>query len=97
MSRSYVELESPRADGLAHRRPDDVDIVDVLDRVLDRGIVIDASLRLSVVGVDLVSGLVRVVVVSRQADLRYPDVASRSLLRPPRTSRSRRPLPRRAS
>jgi hypothetical protein len=67
--RSYLELESPRADGLDHRRPDDVDIVDVLDRVLDKGIVIDASLRLPAVGVERVSPLGRVVVVSKQTEL----------------------------
>jgi hypothetical protein len=66
VSRSYLELEPPRADGLDHRRPEDVDIVDVLDRVLDKGIVIDPSLRLSVVGMDLGSPLARVVVVSMQ-------------------------------
>jgi hypothetical protein len=69
VSRPYLEPEPPRADGLDHRRPEDVDIVDVLDRVLDKGIVIDASLRLSGEGVALLSPLARVVVVSKQTAL----------------------------
>jgi len=38
--------------------------IDVLDRVLDKGIVIDAWVRLSLVGIDLVTVEARVVVAS---------------------------------
>ena len=38
--------------------------IDVLDRVLDKGIVIDAWLRVSLVGIDLVTVEARVVVAS---------------------------------
>jgi hypothetical protein len=40
------------------------DVIEVLDRVLDRGIVIDAWLRVSVVGLRLVDVDVRIVVAS---------------------------------
>ena len=40
------------------------DFIDVLDRVLDKGIVIDAWVRLSLVGIDLLTVEARVVVAS---------------------------------
>lgn len=39
-------------------------LVDVMDRVLDKGIVIDAWVRVSLVGIDLVSAETRVTVAS---------------------------------
>jgi hypothetical protein len=39
-------------------------VIDVLDRVLDKGIVIDAWVRVSVVGIDLLTIEARVVVAS---------------------------------
>ena len=39
-------------------------LLEVLDRVLDKGIVIDAWVRLSLVGIDLVTVEARVVVAS---------------------------------
>jgi hypothetical protein len=39
-------------------------LIDVLDRVLDKGIVIDAYVRVSLVGIDLVSVEARIVVAS---------------------------------
>ena len=48
-------------------------LVDVLDRILDKGIVVDAWIRLSVMGVDLVTVEARVVVASIETYLRYSD------------------------
>jgi Gas vesicle protein len=48
-------------------------VIDVLDRVLDKGIVIDAWLRVSVIGIDLVTVEARVVVASLETYLRYAD------------------------
>lgn len=45
-------------------------LIDVLDRVLDKGIVIDAWLRLSLVGLDLVTVEARVVVASIETYLK---------------------------
>jgi gas vesicle structural protein len=54
-------------------------LVDVFDRVLDKGIVIDAWVRVSVVGLDLITVRARVVVASIETHLRYADVVARSL------------------
>jgi gas vesicle structural protein len=48
-------------------------LVDVLDRVLDKGIVIDAWVRVSLVGIDLITVEARVVVASIDTDLKYSD------------------------
>jgi hypothetical protein len=47
--------------------------VDVLDRVLDKGIVISGWGRLSVVGLDLLGLEMRVVVASIETHLRYAE------------------------
>ena len=49
-------------------------LIDVLDRVLDKGIVIDGWARMSVVGIDLLSIDTRIVVASIETYLRYADV-----------------------
>ena len=49
-------------------------LIDVLDRVLDKGIVIDAWVRISLVGIDLISQHSRVVVASSETYLRYADL-----------------------
>ena len=48
-------------------------LIDVLDRVLDKGIVIDAWVRVSLVGIDLLTVEARVVVASIDTSLRYSD------------------------
>lgn len=55
------------------RAPAGSSLVDVLDRVLDKGIVIDAYVRVSLVGIDLVSVEARIVVASVETYLRYAD------------------------
>jgi len=56
-------------------------LIDVLDRVLDKGIVIDAWVRVSLVGIDLITVEARVVVVSKPAALSTGDGrASESVL-----------------
>lgn len=52
-------------------------VIDVLDRVLDKGIVIDARLRESPAGIDLVSDGTRVVVASAETYLKYDEVVGR--------------------
>jgi hypothetical protein len=51
-------------------------LVDVLDRVLDKGIVIDAWVRVSVVGLDLLTVEARVVVASIETYLRHFDTVA---------------------
>jgi gas vesicle structural protein len=48
-------------------------LIDVLDRVLDKGIVIDAWLRVSLVGIDLMTIQARVVVASIDTYLQKAD------------------------
>jgi hypothetical protein len=65
-------------------------LIDVLDRVLDKGIVIDAWVRVSLVGIDLITVEARVVVASIDTYLKYSDAiavagtASRPPLEPQR-------------
>jgi hypothetical protein len=48
-------------------------LIDVLDRVLDKGIVIDAWVRVSLVGIDLITVEARVVVASIDTYLKYSE------------------------
>jgi gas vesicle structural protein len=48
-------------------------LIDVLDRILDKGIVIDAWIRVSLVGIDLITVEARVVVASIDTYLRYAE------------------------
>ena len=63
-------------------------LVDVLDRVLDKGIVIDAWVRVSLVGIDLITVEARVVVASIDTYLKYAEAvgqvatASRPVIEP---------------
>src|SRR5215470_1641373 len=48
-------------------------LIDVLDRVLDKGIVIDAWVRISLVGIDLITVEARIVVASIDTYLKYAE------------------------
>ena len=71
------------------RAPAGTSLIDVLDRVLDKGIVIDAYVRVSLVGIDLVSVEARIVVASVETYLKYAEAigmtgaASRPMISPP--------------
>src|SRR5215212_9211798 len=70
------------------RAPAGTSLIDVLDRVLDKGIAIDAYVRVSLVGIDLVSVEARIVVASVETYLKYAEAigitgfASRPLTAP---------------
>ena len=74
------------------RAPAGTSLIDVLDRVLDKGIVIDAYVRVSLVGIDLVSVEARIVVASVETYLKYAEAigitgfASRPAIGPGSTS-----------
>ena len=55
------------------RRTAGSSLVDVLDRVLDKGIVIDAYVRVTLVGIDLIGVEARIVVSSVETYLKYSD------------------------
>lgn len=66
-------------------------LMDVLDRVLDKGVVIDAWVRLSLVGIDLVTVEARVVVASIETYLHHaPALAEARAAAPP--NEARRPI-----
>ena len=68
-------------------------LIDVLDRVLDKGIVIDAWVRVSLVGIDLITVEARVVVASIDTYLKYSEAVpprGRPSKRRARTMNSRR-------
>ena len=74
------------------RTPGGTSLIDVLDRVLDKGIVIDAWVRVSLVGIDLITVEARVVVASIDTYLKYSEASVRF-----RRRRGRRPSSRRTS
>jgi len=55
------------------RTPNTWSLIDVFDRVLDKGIVIDAWARMSLVGIDLLTVEARIVVASFATYLSYAD------------------------
>ena len=66
------------------RTPGGTSLIDVLDRVLDKGIVIDAWVRVSLVGIDLITVEARVVVASIDTYLKYSEAVGQAspILRP---------------
>ena len=67
MARKAVEKTAPQAS-----------VAEVLDRVLDRGIVIDAWLRVSLIGITLIDVDARVVVASISTYVRESDAIARA-------------------
>jgi hypothetical protein len=71
------------------RAPAGASLIDVLDRVLDKGIIIDAYVRVSVIGIDLLSVEARIVVASVETYLKFAeaigvtDFAARPSIPPP--------------
>jgi gas vesicle structural protein len=57
----------------SQRRPDASSLAEVLDRVLDKGVVIDVWARISVVGIELLTIEARVVVASVDTFLHYAE------------------------
>jgi len=61
------------------RSPSGSSLIDVLDRVLDKGIVIDAWVRVSLVGIELATVEARIVVASIDTYLKYSGSRPREL------------------
>jgi len=82
---SYTgELTPARRDPQIRRAPSGTGLYDVLDLILDKGIVIDAFVRVSLVGIELVTIDLRVVIASVDTYLRYAEGAERLQLYKPR-------------
>ncbi len=58
---------------MVERHTGGTSLIDVLDRVLDKGIVIDAWVRISLVGIDLITVEARIVVASIDTYLKYAE------------------------
>ena len=67
-------------------------LIDVLDRVLDKGIVIDAWVRVSLVGIDLMTVEARVVVASIATYLQHSEALAGFEAAPLTSSRTPRRL-----
>ena len=68
---------SNRRDSQIRRAPNSSGLYDILDLILDKGIVIDAFVRVSLVGIELVTVDLRVVIASVDTYLRYAEGAER--------------------
>src|SRR5688572_5870559 len=66
-----------RRDPQVRRPPTSAGLYDVLDLILDKGIVIDAFVRVSLVGIELVTVDARIVIASVDTYLRYAEGAER--------------------
>ena len=74
----------PQPAAHVRRAPSSAGLYDVLDLILDKGIVIDAFVRVSLVGIELVTVDLRVVIASVDTYLRYAEGAERLQLYKPR-------------
>src|SRR3989440_7813618 len=79
MMRSDPYLSGPpaRRDPQIRRAPNSAGLYDVLDLILDKGIVIDAFVRVSLVGIELLTVDLRVVIASVDTYLRYAEGVER--------------------
>jgi hypothetical protein len=76
---------------LITNRPGPGTFIDALDRVLDRGVIIDASVRVSVSGIDLVTIDARIVVASIETYQQSAPPLSKALPLSKTTAHAKRP------
>lgn len=67
----------PSGGGGAVDRPSSSSLADVIDTILDKGLVIDAYVRVSLVGIELLTIDARVVVASVDTYLRFAEAVNR--------------------
>jgi gas vesicle structural protein len=66
-----------QATGATGQRPSPTGLADVIDSILDKGLVIDAYVRVSVVGIELLTIDARIVVASVDTYLRFAEAVNR--------------------
>jgi hypothetical protein len=66
-------------------------VVEILDRVLDKGIVIDAWVRVSLVGIELITLEARVVVASIETYLEHSEMLDLAAIGSARRSKTQAP------
>jgi hypothetical protein len=66
-----------RASGYLQRAPSPSGLADVLDVILDKGLVIDAYVRVSVIGIEILTIDARIVIASVDTYLRFAEAVNR--------------------
>ena len=72
-----VQTSSRRSGGGYLERPAPSGLADVIEIILDKGIVIDAYVRVSLVGIELLTIVARVVIASVDTYLRFAEATNR--------------------
>ena len=72
-----VSASGPRRSGGYLDRPAPSSLADVIDSILDKGLVIDAYVRVSLVGIELLTIDARIVVASVDTYLRFAEATNR--------------------
>ena len=75
------DMVSSRRDSQIRRAPTSAGLYEVLDLILDKGIVVDAFVRVSLVGIELLTVDLRVVIASVDTYLRYAEGVERLQVR----------------
>jgi hypothetical protein len=68
---------APQSGGGVAQRPQASGLADVIDTILDKGLVLDAYVRVSLVGIELVTIDARVVIASVDTYLRFAEAVNR--------------------
>jgi gas vesicle structural protein len=72
-----MALAENRSSGYLQRAPSPSGLADVLDVILDKGLVIDAYVRVSVIGIELLTIDARIVIASVDTYLRFAEAVNR--------------------
>ena len=72
-----LSAPGPRRSGGYLERPAPSSLADVIDSILDKGLVIDAYVRVSLVGIELLTIDARIVVASVDTYLRFAEATNR--------------------
>ena len=65
------------ASNYLQRAPSPTGLADVVDLILDKGLVIDAYIRISVIGIELITIDARIVIASVDTYLRFAEAVNR--------------------
>jgi len=68
---------APQSGGGVAQRPQASGLADVIDTILDKGLVIDAYVRVSLVGIELLTIDARIVIASVDTYLRFAEAVNR--------------------
>ena len=72
-----MSVVESRASGYLERAPSPSGLAEVLDVILDKGLVIDAYVRVSVIGIELLTIDARIVIASVDTYLRFAEAVNR--------------------